>query len=68
MQAEILTYARTHGVFAGASLEGAVVHAEHDDDRDFYGKADRGQILRGNVPEPAEARPLISELDQYSRG
>jgi lipid-binding SYLF domain-containing protein len=67
MQAEILTYARTHGVFAGASLEGAVVHAEHDDDRDFYGNADRGQILHGNVPEPAEAQPLLSELDMYSK-
>lgn len=67
MQAEILTYARTHGVFAGASLEGAFVHAEHDDDRDLYGHADRGEILRGNVPQPAEARPLIRELDEYSR-
>src|SRR5580704_8503047 len=67
MQAEILTYARTHGVFAGASLEGANVHAEHDDDRDFYGNADRGQILHGNVPEPAEAQPLLSELDMYSK-
>jgi len=66
MQAEILTYARTHGVFAGASLEGAVVHAEHDDDKDLYGTADRSAILHGNVPQPAEAQPLIHELDQYS--
>jgi SH3 domain-containing YSC84-like protein 1 len=67
MQAEILTYARSHGVFGGASLEGAVVHAEHDDDRDMYGTADRAAILHGQVPEPAEAQPLIGELDQYSR-
>ncbi len=67
MQAEILTYARTHGVFAGASLEGTVVHAEHDDDRDMYGTADRGAILHGEVPQPAEAHPLVRELDQYSR-
>jgi lipid-binding SYLF domain-containing protein len=67
MQAEILTYARSHGVFAGASLEGAVVHAEHDDDKDMYGTASRERILHGEVPQPAEAQPLISELDQYSR-
>jgi len=67
MQAEILTYARTHGVFAGASLQGAVVHAEHDDDKDMYGTASRERILHGEVPQPAEAQPLIGELDQYSR-
>jgi lipid-binding SYLF domain-containing protein len=67
MQAEILTYARTHGVFAGASLEGSVVHAERDDDRDMYGTADRGAILHGDVPQPAEGQPLIRELDEYSR-
>jgi SH3 domain-containing YSC84-like protein 1 len=67
MQAEILTYARTHGVFAGASLEGAAVHAEHDDDKDMYGTASRERILHGEVPQPAEAQPLIRELDGYSR-
>jgi lipid-binding SYLF domain-containing protein len=67
MQAEILTYARTHGVFAGASLEGSVVHAEHDDDKDMYGTANRGAILHGDVPQPAEAQPLIRELDNRSR-
>jgi SH3 domain-containing YSC84-like protein 1 len=67
MQAEILTYARTHGVFAGASLEGTVVHAMHDDDRDIYGTADRAAILHGDVPQPAEAQPLIKSLDEYSR-
>ena len=67
MQAEILTYARTHGVFAGLSLEGAAVHAQHDDDKDMYGTASRERILRGEVPQPAEAQPLIKELDEYSR-
>src|SRR5580693_6293771 len=63
MQAEILTYARTHGVFAGASLEGANVHAEHNDDKDMYGTASRERILHGEVPQPAEAQPLIKSLD-----
>jgi SH3 domain-containing YSC84-like protein 1 len=67
MQAEILTYARTHGVFAGASLEGATVHAQHDDDKDMYGTASRERILHGEVPQPEEAQPLIRQLDEYSR-
>jgi SH3 domain-containing YSC84-like protein 1 len=67
MNAEILTYARSKGVFAGISLNGAVVHAVHDDDRALYGTSDRRQILEGQVPEPAEAQPLIRELDEYSR-
>ena len=67
MNAEILTYARSKGVFAGISLNGAVVHAVHVDDRALYGDADRRQILEGRVPEPAEAQPLIRELDEYSR-
>jgi SH3 domain-containing YSC84-like protein 1 len=67
LTAEILTYARSKGVFAGVSLEGAVVHADHDDDRALYGDADRRQILDGRLPEPAEAQPLVRELDQYSR-
>jgi lipid-binding SYLF domain-containing protein len=67
MQAEVLTYARSHGVFAGASLEGAAVHAEHDDDKDMYGTASRERILHGEVPQPAEAQPLIRSLDEYSR-
>ena len=67
MNAEILTYARSKGVFAGISLNGAVVHASHDDDRALYGDADRRQILEGRVPQPAEAQPLVRELDEYSR-
>jgi lipid-binding SYLF domain-containing protein len=67
LQAEILTYARTHGVFAGVSLEGAAVHAQHDDDKDMYGTASRERILHGEVPQPAEAQPLIRSLDEYSR-
>jgi len=67
MQAEILTYARTRGVFAGASLEGSVVHALRDDDRDVYGTANREAILHGEVPQPAEAQPLVKSLDEYSR-
>lgn len=67
LNAEILSYARSKGVFAGVSLNGAVVHASRDDDKALYGDADRRQILEGRVPQPAEAAPLVHELDSYSR-
>lgn len=66
LNAEILSYARSKGVFAGISLNGAVVHASHDRDKALYGEADRRQILEGRIPQPAEAAPLVRELDAYS--
>lgn len=67
LNSEILSYARSKGVFAGISLNGAVVHASHDRDKALYGDADRRQILEGRVPQPSEAAPLVRELDNYSR-
>jgi lipid-binding SYLF domain-containing protein len=67
LKAEILSYSRTHGVFAGVSLEGAVVQADKSGDRAMYGHAvDRHEILSGKVAVPASARRLIKSLDQYS--
>jgi lipid-binding SYLF domain-containing protein len=67
LRAEILSYSRTHGVFAGVSLEGAVVQTDKSGDRAMYGHAvDRREILSGKVAVPASARRLIQSLDQYS--
>jgi lipid-binding SYLF domain-containing protein len=64
LKAEILSYSRTHGVFAGVSLEGAVVQADKSGDRAMYGRAvDRHEILSGKVAVPASARRLIKSLD-----
>jgi lipid-binding SYLF domain-containing protein len=38
MDAQILTYSRAKGLFAGVTLNGAVVKQDKDDNRDFYGK------------------------------
>ncbi len=64
MDAQILTYSRAKGLFAGVTLNGAVVKQDKDDNRDFYGKEidARAILFDGSVPMPAEARPLASAL------
>jgi SH3 domain-containing YSC84-like protein 1 len=67
LRAEVLSYSRTHGLFAGVSLDGAVVQADKSGDRAMYGDGvDRHEILRGKVAVPESAQHLIKSLDQYS--
>lgn len=68
LDAQILTYSRAKGLFAGVTVNGAVVKQDKDDNRDFYGKEmDARQILfTGEVPVPAEARPLADALSRKS--
>ncbi len=69
LHAEILSYSRTRGVFAGVSLDGTVVSQDGGEDRKLYGHEVRNQsVLKGEVPAPPAARALISELDRYSPG
>ena len=66
--AEILSYSRSKGVFAGIALDGAVVQADKSGDRAMYGdNVDRHEILSGKIAVPASARPLVREVDQDSR-
>ena len=66
LTAEILSYSRSKGVFAGVSLDGAVMQADKSGDRAMYGDdVDRREILRGKVPVPESARPLLHELGEY---
>ncbi|MGC1417539.1 MAG: lipid-binding SYLF domain-containing protein [Candidatus Acidiferrum sp.] len=66
LNAEILTYSRAKGVFAGVSLEGAVVQADISGDKAMYGDdVDRHEILSGKVEVPESARPLLHELHAY---
>jgi lipid-binding SYLF domain-containing protein len=68
LKAEILSYSRSKGVFAGVSLNGAVVQADKSGDQAFYGSnVDRHEILDGRVRVPASAKSLIHELDAYNR-
>jgi lipid-binding SYLF domain-containing protein len=67
MRAEILSWSRSRGVFAGISLQGATLRQDLDDNHDLYGKAyENKEILEGKVGVPAKASKLISLLDKYS--
>lgn len=66
MKAEILSYSRSHGVFAGVSLDGSVVQADKSGDQAMYGDSiKRQEILRGSVSVPASAQPLLRDIDRY---
>lgn len=67
LNAEILTYSRSKGAFAGISLDGAVVQADRTGDHALYGaNVERKQILDGAVRVPRVAQPLISKIGQYT--
>ena len=66
LSAEILSYSRSKGVFAGVSLDGAVVQADKSGDEAMYGNnVDRSEILSGKVAVPESARPLLREIGEY---
>ena len=66
LNAEILSYSRSKGIFAGVSLDGAVMQADKSGDKAMYGHdVDRHEILSGKVAVPASARPLLDEIGRY---
>jgi lipid-binding SYLF domain-containing protein len=68
LHAEILSYSRTRGLFAGVALDGTVVSRDGSEDRKLYGHgAGTKEILNGTVPPPDVARAIIAELDRYPR-
>jgi lipid-binding SYLF domain-containing protein len=68
LDAEILTYSRAKGLFAGVSLNGATLRQDKDDNSDFYGKEmnARAILLEGTVPMPEEAKALAAALSHES--
>ena len=68
MRAEILTYSRARGLFAGISLEGSTVRPDNDANERLYGRklSAKEIVLQGAVPVPAAARTLTATLTQYS--
>jgi lipid-binding SYLF domain-containing protein len=67
MRAQVLTYSRARGVFAGISLNGAVLTEHKDDTRDFYGRmVPFRTILRGNIASPKEAEIWHDTLTKYA--
>ena len=67
MTAEILSWSRTHGVFAGLSLQGATLRQDEKDNEELYGKAvSNREIVKGTVKAPVAASRLLAELNRYS--
>ena len=67
MTAEILTWSRARGLFAGVALNGATLREDEDWNFDLYGKSMKNrEIVTGSVAAPKAAATLLSELDRYS--
>jgi lipid-binding SYLF domain-containing protein len=68
MHAEILSWSRSRGVFAGVSLQGATLRNDDEGNHELYGKdLTSKEILTSDMKPPAEAHDLIAALDQHSR-
>jgi lipid-binding SYLF domain-containing protein len=68
MRAEILTYSRSRGLFAGISLEGSTLRPDNDANEKLYGKKlTATEIIRqGAVPVPPSGQKLVSLLEKKS--
>jgi len=67
MHAEILSWSRSQGLFAGLSLQGATLRQDLGDNAELYGKRlENREIVNGAVKVPAAASALISQLNKYS--
>jgi len=65
LRAEILSYSRARGLFAGVSLEGSTIRPDNGDNRSVYGRKIPAKdiVLSGTVAVPPAAEQLISTLD-----
>jgi lipid-binding SYLF domain-containing protein len=68
MKAEILSWSRNRGVFAGISLDGSTLRSDDDANNNLYGKNLNAKqiILQGDVKTPPAGRQLISLLNRMS--
>ena len=68
LRADILSYSRARGAFAGLSLSGSTLRPDNDANKDLYGKKIEAKeiVLEGTVKAPPSAEKLISTLDKAS--
>jgi SH3 domain-containing YSC84-like protein 1 len=68
LRAEVLSYSRARGLFAGVSLEGSTLRPDNDANKSLYGKqiAAKEVVLNGAVPPPPSAKKLLATLNKQS--
>ena len=67
MRAQILTYSRSRGLFAGVSVSGAVVHQDDTATHAFYGQDwTFYSLLNGQVPVPPDAENFVKTMEHYA--
>lgn len=66
MNAELLTYSRSKGLFAGVDLDGTSVSQNKEDTQVFFGAPHRFEsVLKGNVAVPEGAVPFVRTVARY---
>ena len=67
MHAEILSWSRSQGLFAGLALEGATLRQDLDDNAELYGKKlENREIVTSGMHAPKAAERLMMQLNKYS--
>jgi lipid-binding SYLF domain-containing protein len=68
LHAEILTWSRSRGLFAGLSLEGSTLRPDKGENEKLYGhEIGNREILSGETPVPEAATRFVADLNRYSR-
>lgn len=68
MRAQVLTYSRARGLFAGLELAGAVIKQDKDSTRDFYGRMVPFKTsLTGEVEAPKTAYPFLNTVAKWAQ-
>jgi SH3 domain-containing YSC84-like protein 1 len=66
LHAEILSWSRSRGIFAGLSLEGSTLRPDKgEDDKLYGGNVTNEEILHGELRMPRAAKPLVAELNRF---
>jgi lipid-binding SYLF domain-containing protein len=68
LRAQVLSYSRARGAFAGLELNGAVVNQDKDSTREFYGRmVPFKTALMGTIPAPSGAYPFLTVLSKWAK-
>jgi lipid-binding SYLF domain-containing protein len=68
MRAEVLSYSRSRGVFAGATLEHGTIKQDKDSTRAFYGRmVPLATSLSGEIDVPSTTYPFLDPLARWAR-